>query len=49
MFVTKIAIDLGTCNSLVFVPKKGIVLNERPGVVAGFTAREQDFGSRAGS
>ena len=33
MFVHKIAIDLGTCNSLVFVPKKGIVLNE-PSVVA---------------
>ena len=33
MFVTKIAIDLGTCNSLVFVPKKGVVLEE-PSVVA---------------
>lgn len=33
MFVTKIAIDLGTCNSLVFIPKKGIVLSE-PSVVA---------------
>ncbi len=33
MFVNKIAIDLGTCNSLVFVPKKGIILNE-PSVVA---------------
>ncbi|PIS38732.1 MAG: rod shape-determining protein [Candidatus Nealsonbacteria bacterium CG08_land_8_20_14_0_20_43_11] len=33
MFVTKIGIDLGTCNSLVFVPRKGIVLNE-PSVVA---------------
>jgi len=33
MFVTKIAIDLGTCNSLVFIPKKGIVLQE-PSVVA---------------
>jgi rod shape-determining protein MreB len=33
MFVTKIAIDLGTCNCLVFVPKKGIILNE-PSVVA---------------
>ncbi|MCH7605234.1 rod shape-determining protein [Patescibacteria group bacterium] len=33
MFVTKIGIDLGTCNSLVFVPKKGIVLSE-PSVVA---------------
>ncbi len=33
MFVKKIAIDLGTCNSLVFVPKKGIVLEE-PSVVA---------------
>ncbi len=33
IFVTKIAIDLGTCNSLVFVPKKGIVLRE-PSVVA---------------
>lgn len=33
MFVSKIAIDLGTCNSLVWVPKKGIILNE-PSVVA---------------
>ncbi len=33
MFVRKIGIDLGTCNSLVFVPKKGIILNE-PSVVA---------------
>ncbi|MBI4138344.1 MAG: rod shape-determining protein [Candidatus Wildermuthbacteria bacterium] len=33
LFVTKIGIDLGTRNSLVFVPKKGIVLNE-PSVVA---------------
>jgi len=33
MFVTKIGIDLGTCNSLVFIPKKGVVLNE-PSVVA---------------
>ncbi len=33
MFVSKIAIDLGTCNCLVFVPKKGIVL-EDPSVVA---------------
>jgi len=33
MFITKIGIDLGTCNSLVFVPKKGVVLNE-PSVVA---------------
>jgi rod shape-determining protein MreB len=33
MFVTKIAVDLGTCNSLVFVPKRGIVLEE-PSVVA---------------
>lgn len=29
----KIGIDLGTCNSLVFVPKKGVVLRE-PSVVA---------------
>ncbi len=33
MFSKKIGIDLGTCNSLVFIPKKGIVLNE-PSVVA---------------
>lgn len=33
MFVKKIGIDLGTCNSIVFTPKKGIVLNE-PSVVA---------------
>ncbi len=33
MFITKIGIDLGTCNSLVFIPKKGVVLSE-PSVVA---------------
>jgi len=33
MFVKKIGIDLGTCNSVVFVPKKGVVLQE-PSVVA---------------
>lgn len=33
MFGQKIAIDLGTCNSVVLVLKKGIVLNE-PSVVA---------------
>ena len=33
MFTRKIGIDLGTCNSLVFVPSKGIILNE-PSVVA---------------
>jgi len=33
MFVTKIGIDLGTCNSVVFIPKKGVVLQE-PSVVA---------------
>ncbi len=33
MFLRKIGIDLGTCNSIVFVPKKGMVLNE-PSVVA---------------
>jgi len=33
MFVKKIGIDLGTCNSIVFTPQKGVVLNE-PSVVA---------------
>ncbi len=33
MFIRKIGIDLGTCNSLVFVPQKGVVLQE-PSVVA---------------
>ena len=33
MFVRKIGIDLGTANTLVFIPKKGIVANE-PSVVA---------------
>jgi len=33
MFITKIGIDLGTCNSVVFLPKKGPVLQE-PSVVA---------------
>jgi len=32
-FITKLGIDLGTANTLVFVPGKGIVLNE-PSVVA---------------
>ncbi len=33
MFITKIGIDLGTCNSKIFIPGKGIVLQE-PSVVA---------------
>ena len=33
MFIKKIGIDLGTCNSIVFTPQKGAVLNE-PSVVA---------------
>src|SRR3990170_8464234 len=33
MFLKKIGIDLGTANTLVFVPGKGIVINE-PSVVA---------------
>ena len=33
MFIKKIGIDLGTCNSIVFTPKRGAVLNE-PSVVA---------------
>ena len=33
MFLRKIGIDLGTANTLVFVPKKGVVINE-PSVVA---------------
>lgn len=33
MFIRKIGIDLGTTNTLVFIPKKGVVVNE-PTVVA---------------
>ena len=33
MFTKKIGIDLGTCNSVVFTPQKGVVLSE-PSVVA---------------
>src|SRR3989338_3276431 len=33
MFVKKIGIDLGTTNTLVFLPKKGIIINE-PSVVS---------------
>lgn len=33
MFITKLGIDLGTANTLVYVPKKGIIINE-PTVVA---------------
>lgn len=33
MFIRKIGIDLGTANTLVFIPREGVVLNE-PSVVA---------------
>ncbi len=33
MFITKIGIDLGTATTLVYLPKKGVVINE-PTVVA---------------
>ena len=33
MFLRKIGVDLGTANTLVYVPKKGVILNE-PSVVA---------------
>ncbi len=33
MFVKKIGIDLGTANTLVYIPKKGVIINE-PTVVA---------------
>lgn len=33
MFIKKIGIDLGTANTLVYIPKKGVVMNE-PSVVA---------------
>jgi len=33
MVVRQLGIDLGTANTLVFIPKKGIVINE-PSVVA---------------
>src|SRR3990167_8520957 len=33
LFIRKLGIDLGTANVLVYVPKKGVVLNE-PSVVA---------------
>ena len=32
-FIKKIGIDLGTANTLVYLPKKGVVINE-PTVVA---------------
>ena len=40
MLIKKIGIDLGTTNSLVFVPKRGIVINE-PSVVAINTRTDQ--------
>ncbi len=40
MFVTKIGIDLGTANTIVYVPKKGFVVNE-PTIVALGTADNQ--------
>jgi len=40
MFIRKIGIDLGTTNTLVFIPKKGVVVNE-PSVVAVSAADRQ--------
>ena len=40
MFIRKIGIDLGTTNTLVFIPKKGVVVNE-PSVVAVAAADRQ--------
>lgn len=40
MLAKKIGIDLGTCNSLVFIPKKGVVLQE-PSVVAVFLSENK--------
>ena len=50
MFVTKIGIDLGTANTIVYVPKKGIVVNE-PTIVALAHADNQvlDVGQEAKS
>ena len=39
MFIRKIGIDLGTANTLVFIPRKGVVVNE-PSVVA--VARDEN-------
>ena len=40
MFIRKIGIDLGTTNTLVFIPRKGVVVNE-PSVVAVSAADRQ--------
>jgi len=42
----KIGIDLGTRNSLVFIPKKGVVLQE-PSVVAVDLDENKNFGGGA--
>ena len=42
-FNKKLGIDLGTTNTLVFVPGKGVVLNE-PSVVAISFAGQQSYG-----
>lgn len=39
MFTRKLGIDLGTTNSLVFVPKRGVVLNEPTVVAVSLTER----------
>jgi len=48
MFIKKIGIDLGTVNTLVYLPKKGIVLNE-PSLVAFDTVNKKAlaFGKKA--
>jgi len=46
MFIRKIGIDLGTANTLVYIPKKGVVCNE-PSVVA--VSRDDNFVLAVGS
>ncbi len=47
-FAPKFGIDLGTTNVLVFVPGKGVVINE-PSVVAVGKTREKQRGKRGGN
>lgn len=47
MFVKKIGIDLGTVNTLVYVPKKGIAINEPSVVAVGADKRVLAVGSEA--
>jgi len=47
VFIRKIGIDLGTANTLIYIPKKGVALNEPSLVVFGDDNKSLAIGNKA--